>query len=482
MPDGGYASQYLPALSRLMGEVEQPTNTQGLISPQFGGSPEQLMGILQHPQTQALMQHLGIHFDPSTLRQSPFLPNQFMQAHPQLGGFLNRAMANVASTPEAPLVSGAGSGITRAMQGMAGGPEMLRQYQVRQMLAPMQAMGSMIPGQEFQRKQQLLQLLQKMEEDRVAAAQKHEQFVESSPAGRLQNEILAPPNSPYYFTRDQAQPEGGPSGTEMLQKPGPGGRGLIGLSPGATQQQGQQLQIPGWGLTPPTAGGPVAHAYDPAQEEAFERARNPQRFGQAALSGAKAEEQKQETEKGMPGARVDDVQSRAGLNKARTTTEGSKQGELGARAERERAIAAQPGGRYGQARQDKYQEEYNKIEQHTNDQIAKVRQLVALGKDKGGLTPEEGQQQIEQWENYRKVGKENIDRAMGKPGQSARESGLLSPGTKTPPPNQTGRGGQASGAGSQTNQNVAPASGLPPGYTFNEQGIPIKQTPTQPQQ
>src|SRR5882762_8632923 len=166
MADSGFG-QYLPALSHLLGEVESPTQTGQMQSPSFGGQPSQLGQILQHPHVQQLLQQFGISFDPSQIRQSPFLPNSFMQGHPHLGGALSGAMANVAATPEAPLVSGAGSGMTRAMQGMMGGPEMQRQYQVRQMLAPFQAMGAQMPAMEFGRKQQLLDLLTKMEQDRA---------------------------------------------------------------------------------------------------------------------------------------------------------------------------------------------------------------------------------------------------------------------------------------------------------------------------
>jgi hypothetical protein len=165
MPYGDSMS-YLPAMSRLMGEVEQPTQNQGMTNPQFGGSPEQLMGMMQSPHIQEMLRQWGINFNPQQMRQSPFLPNAFMQGHPQAGGAISGALANVAATPEAPMVSGAGSGMTRAAQGMMGGPEMQRQFQVRQMLAPMQMIGQQMPQAEFQRKQQLLDLLSRMENRR----------------------------------------------------------------------------------------------------------------------------------------------------------------------------------------------------------------------------------------------------------------------------------------------------------------------------
>jgi hypothetical protein len=449
----GYASQFLPALSRLMGEVEQPTNTQGAMNPQFGGSPEQLMGILQHPQVQGLMSHLGIHFDPSQMRQSPFLPNRLMQGHPLLGGMLNSAMANVAATPEAPLVSGAGSGMTRAMQGMQGGPEMLRQYQVRQMLSPMQAMGSMIPGQEFQRKEQLMTLLEKMEQDRAAQAAKSEQFREGTDVNKIQGKIYSPPGVPGYFTMGQPH-------QAQINAPG---------------MQGGMSNIMG----PMLPGGPQYHPYDPEQERKFIEAQHPERAGQAGLAGARQAEQEQETEAGMPGAKVGAEGALAGqrtsaaeLNRARVPTEGAKQDELKARGERERAQAAQPGGRYAAARQEQYAKQYNDAEKHAQDEIAKIQQLVASK----AISKELGDQQIQMYQNWLATQKENVDRQMGKPGQSAREAGRAVP--KTVAPGASAGTGQAGGAGSQKSEGTATppigAGGLPAGYVFNEQGIPVR--------
>src|SRR6267378_137149 len=289
MPDGNFASSYLPAFSRLMGEVEQPTNTQSMMNPQFGGSPEQLQGILQHPQVQALMGQLGIHFDPSQIRQSPFLPQGFMQHHPMMGGALTSAMANVAATPEAPLVSGAGSGMSRAMQGMMGGPEMLRQYQVRQMLAPMQAMGSMIPGQEFQRKQQLMELLTKMEQDRLEQAKASlAEKTQFDLAKKQQQDAHILATRPFVDAGGYTQTFQEPAGQQPpAPEPGRWG-GTFGVSP---------LMAPGM---PPQPGGFHRAQDQPTAEEqqAFIDRTHPER-------GAKRDQVQADIDAGLPDARAD---------------------------------------------------------------------------------------------------------------------------------------------------------------------------------
>jgi hypothetical protein len=143
-------------------EAEQGPSQQELatMTAPFGGSVEQARALMTSPAMQQHLQQYGIHFDPNQVRRSPFLPNAFMGSHPLLGGALSNAMANAAATPEAPLVSGAGSGISRAMQGMYGGPELQRQYQVRQIMAPFQAMGMQLPVRAEERRQQLLESIQ----------------------------------------------------------------------------------------------------------------------------------------------------------------------------------------------------------------------------------------------------------------------------------------------------------------------------------
>jgi hypothetical protein len=146
---------------RMFGEVDSPTNAQGMMAPNFGGSAQQAGSFMQSPGMQHQMQQFGMQQqDPSQLRQSPFLPNQFMQQHPRFGGAMTGALANVAATPNPQLVQGFGAGMNQMAQGMGGGPEMLRQYQIRQMMAPLMAQGMMMPAMEMERKQQLLQMMQ----------------------------------------------------------------------------------------------------------------------------------------------------------------------------------------------------------------------------------------------------------------------------------------------------------------------------------
>src|SRR5258708_2353060 len=87
-------------------EAEQGPTQQELatMTAPFGGSAEQAMQFLQTPGVREHLQRMGMGgFDPNQIRQSPFLPNQFMQGHPMLGHMLSNAMANAAATPEAPL-------------------------------------------------------------------------------------------------------------------------------------------------------------------------------------------------------------------------------------------------------------------------------------------------------------------------------------------------------------------------------------------
>jgi hypothetical protein len=63
------------------------------------------------------------------IRQSPLFSNQFMDAHPRLGGMLNNAMLSAALTPEARGPEGAGAGISRALQGVLGVQPYMTQFQ-----------------------------------------------------------------------------------------------------------------------------------------------------------------------------------------------------------------------------------------------------------------------------------------------------------------------------------------------------------------
>ena len=145
--------------SRAWSEIDQPTQTGALVAP-FGGNPQQMAAMLQQPAVQQQMAAFGMHFNPQQIQQSPFFSNQFMGHHPALGGAMSGAMMGAAATPSPTGPEGAGGGISRVMQGAMGGPEMARQFQMRQMQMPFQGMAAMIPGMEFQRKQQLLTAVQ----------------------------------------------------------------------------------------------------------------------------------------------------------------------------------------------------------------------------------------------------------------------------------------------------------------------------------
>ena len=191
MADGASLGPDYLTRSLFLREAEAGPSQQELatMTAPFGGSVEQARALMASPAMQQHLQQYGIHFDPSQVRQSPFLPNAFMGHHPLLGGAFSNAMANAAATPEAPLVSGAGSGISRAMQGMYGGPEMLRQYQVRQMMAPFQVMGMQLPVRAEERRQQLLQSIQEdMAQRRGIEAKQQPELLEIK---RMQAEAAA---------------------------------------------------------------------------------------------------------------------------------------------------------------------------------------------------------------------------------------------------------------------------------------------------
>lgn len=469
----GDTMPYLPAMSRLMGEVEQPTQAQGLNSPQFGGSPEQLMGMLQDPHIQNQLQQWGIHFDPSQMRQSPFLPNQFMQHHPLLGGMLNQGMANVAATPEAPAVSGAGSGMTRAMQGMMGGPEMLRQYQVRQMLAPFQAAGMQMPMQEFQRKQELLNLLTKMEQDRQNLAEsgqdlRQQELERKDRAATQRIEATRPFADPAghvwnYMSPQAPVPQGGDQGLDFtaqgqaqpsvsafsgLPMPGPGGYGQAPAQagiPGGWQQAQQQ----------PT----------PEQIQAYTQATHPERAAGAGLSGARTGELEDERKLGMPGAKV-------GTEKAKGDYYSGRADE--ARAKGQQALAKMRG---------ETPENFAKFSKQFNDErdkwIARDQHIREL--EAGGMSPEAAENMRSANDSSFEQAKKTIDDAR-KVGSGSGASqlwqrpGPVSPGAKTDlPRSTTGQGGQAGGAGAQRSEGTAVASPSAPANPFRQQ------QPQQPQ-
>lgn len=72
------------------------------------------------------------------IRQSPIFSNNFMQAHPQLGGALNNALMSAALTPGPRGPEGWGEGLSRALQGVMGVQPAMRQFQFQQQAAPIQ--------------------------------------------------------------------------------------------------------------------------------------------------------------------------------------------------------------------------------------------------------------------------------------------------------------------------------------------------------
>jgi len=422
MPFGDNMS-YLPALSRLFGEVEQPTQNQAMTSPQFGGSPEQLMQMMQSPHMQQMLQQWGVNFDPNQMRQSAFLPNSFMQGHPQLGHMLDNAMSNVAATPEAPMVSGAGSGMTRAMHGMAGGPELQRQYQVRQMLAPMQQAGAQMPMQEFERKQQLMQLLQKMEQDRQGLAQRGQDLRATQPV-----------RTPYGMIQPGAMTDPSLAG----QSPNQLG---MGSSPSFELFQGQGQQ------PLPNQQPPSFQPFDPNMIQQQTQAAHPERGAQAGLAGARQAEVEGETQAGLPGAKVDELTSRAGKNRAQG--EAAKQGA----AARLAKIKGEDPAAYA-----RFSQQYNAAEQQHQKVLQHIQELQAAGAidDKGAAAMKQSA------DNALSTAKANIDQARGHPGQSA--IGALQPGApqQNAQPQGSAQAPRPGATGGPQGQATAPAQGQSP--------------------
>lgn len=415
MPDGGYGPDFL-SRSMFFREAEGGPTQQELatMTAPFGGSPEQAMALLQSPEVQQRLQHFGLGgFNPSQIRQSPFLPNQFMQRHPMMGGALNSAMANVAATPEAPMVSGAGSGMSRAMQGMMGGPELLRQYQVRQLMAPFQAMGMQLPVMAEQRRQQLLQSLeQDMNQRRQLEQQK-------TPADKIRDDIYSPPGSPGYFTRGQQVPP--QLAGQTPEQSGVASHPLFNLFGKQGQDQGQPF---------PQSGQVQFHPYDPSQVAAYSHAKDPQKQ-------ATADWRQAQIDAGMPEAEVDKYLAQA--------------------------AAARQGGRGSKGKD--WEKEYRTMDENISKQIRAYESAIADPK----ATEEQKnvyRMQIDQLNQQREQEKSKIDEARGAPGASVpyqpnqrynpANPGALPPNSpSTKPSAQTGPGGQQGGAGAQQSQGTA---------------------------
>lgn len=240
---------------RMLGEIDQPTNTQGMQNAQFGGSPQALQQLLMSPGMQHQMNMFGMGgYDGSQIKQSPFFPNPFMQHHPQFGGALTGMMANGAMTPDAPMVSGAGSGISRAFQGMMGGPEMLRQYQIKQMMAPFGMQAAMMPAREMERKESMLQTLQdaisgqqQFKQNQLEQQQRLKEGDQRLKAGEQELKYPKPEITPTdwgYIQRDFhpgrapiQTPQAGQSGAGF---PMMGGVNIPGVSPGWSVSEHQR--------------------------------------------------------------------------------------------------------------------------------------------------------------------------------------------------------------------------------------------------
>ncbi|HSY33925.1 MAG TPA: hypothetical protein VLA42_18235 [Verrucomicrobiae bacterium] len=66
------------------------------------------------------------------------MSNDFMQNHPTLGGALNNALFAAAGTETARGASGAGTGISNVLRGVAGVPQAENQFQLQQQMQPFQ--------------------------------------------------------------------------------------------------------------------------------------------------------------------------------------------------------------------------------------------------------------------------------------------------------------------------------------------------------
>lgn len=268
---------------RMLGEIDQPTNAQGMQNAQFGGSPQALQQLLMSPGMQHQMQQFGMDgYDGSQIRQSPFFPNPFMQHHPQFGGMLTGMMANAAATPEAPMISGAGSGISRAMQGMMGGPEMLRQYQVKQMMAPFGLQGAMMPAREMERKESMLQTLQ----DAISGQQdiKNRQLEQAYQSELDKMQMKSQDEQNKLAIAGMRPPVQGPRGVTYPGTPQMGAV-LPGGSVGSQSLIGpmfaNQQQRPHFGTNPATPGQFVPYDQQMLgqQEEAKEKPKRQTKFG-----------------------------------------------------------------------------------------------------------------------------------------------------------------------------------------------------------
>lgn len=414
-----------------------------------GMQPEQMAAFFQNPEVQRQFQSFGI--DPQSIlqhtRQSPFLPNSFMQAHPHLGGIMSGAMANAAATPEAPLVSGAGSGISRAMQGMYGGPEMLRHYQLAQMMAPMGALGSMMPTFAEQRRRAIEEAIVKETQQRM---QGWPQQLEDVHAQRTEPRIHQGQYGRDITEYHEGAPAGGAQGADLVQT---GQRPPVAmLSPG---MQGQQAPMPAYGLTPEQQAG-WSTRFEPYTKEQ-QQALHPERQ-------ATADWRQAQIDAGVPEAVVDKYLADADK----------------ANAQRDLANRT-PGSRSGGAQSRDYSKDYDAIRDKIQPQIMALEQMLASGVDqnKNSLTEDQKaviKSQIDTLNRTWQDEIDTVDKQRGQAGVSRQErerTGKTFPKPLVPPvsPGASPGGAQAGGPGSQTSQGTAVApQGLVDPYAHPQPG------------
>lgn len=430
-------------------EAQQSPTSQELatMTAPFGGSPQQALAFMQSPAMQKELGNYGIHFDPSQVRQSPFFPNAFMGGHPGVGGALTGAFANAAATPEAPLVSGAGSGISRAAQGFLGGPELLRQYQVRQLMAPFQAMGMQLPVRAEERRQQLLQSIQ---EDMARRGKLEEQIQpELAESRRLKEEAeLAQKQAALTTAEANMQKANTPKYLPGMGFLYPGG----GLQ--TTQPAGMPAELGGQ----ISQGGPHFEPLPQASIDQYvktQQAIHPERQSAADWKKALIDE-------GVPEKEAEYYAARA----------------VEARGKGAEAASKAAGGgsmKYDQKGMERVEDEkkkaYGKLEEY-------IRYYNSPHDPNGKLDDKQWEAQRQEWLKTVPQQKQQIEddyayalrTAGGRTGDAYQYPG----GPKSTVPHQNPFiTPQAAPGGGAPTTSAPGGGGLPPGYQFNEQGIPV---------
>jgi len=282
--------------------------------------------------------------------------------------------------------------MTRAAQGMYGGPEMLRQYQVRQLMAPFQAMGMQMPIMAEQRRQELLQALERdMEMRRQFEAQQAQ-----SKAEQIRSQIYAPPGAPGYWQQQPATP---PSLGGQIQPQGPLDRAIApALFSGMGGFQAQQPGVPEHAQFMP---------YPPEILQQWAQAAHPERAAGAGLAEARAAEQRGETTAGMPAAKV-------GAEKALTTQREARATESLAKAKLDR-IKGEKAADYS-----KFSAQFNAAQKEWKKVDDRISELEATGGQ--GMSPQALQEMRNRNDAELETAKANIDQARGRPGESAAEA------------------------------------------------------------